>query len=189
MIGRAGPKVSSWTSSLAGSTRSRTGGTIWAADRSPPVRSAAPSATAAATRRSTSAAAPSSIRVPTSVAGSSGSPTRRAALAAVILSASSSAIGDSARIRLTAVQRWPLFRVPPATASDAASARSASRSTSRGSLPPSSSTTRLYPAWRAISSPTLTPPVNITTSVASCPSSSARIASRSPVTTATASAG
>ena len=110
-----------------------------------------------------------SITVPTSVDSSSGSPTRSCAAPAETRSASSSATESTAMIRLTAVQRCPEFANAPRTASPAASCRSASPSTISGSLPPSSSTARRYPRRAAIDLPTATPPVNDTTSTASCP--------------------
>ena len=74
MTGDTGPKVSSRTSRISGRTRSSTVGEYSAPRRRLPVSSRAPCATASITRDSNSIAAASSITVPMSVAGSSGSP-------------------------------------------------------------------------------------------------------------------
>ncbi len=89
------------------------------------------------------------------------------------------------KIRLTAVQRWPEFPVAPATAIVAAFSRSASERSFRiisGSLPPSSSAARLYPAFCAIILPTGTPPVKVTISIFSLVTISSPISLGHPVT-------
>src|SRR5947209_740103 len=85
-------------------------------------------------------------------------------------------------MRLTAVQRWPEFLYEPAAASAAASSTSASSMTMIGSLPPSSSTWRLYTALAAMYLPTGTPPVNVTRSTSGWVSNSSAISRGSPVT-------
>ena len=93
---------------------------------------------------------------------------------------------------MTAVQRWPEFFVAPATARSAARARSSSDrslSTISGSLPPSSSTVRRYPARSAIILPTATDPVKVMSSTAGFSIISGPISAGQPVTTENISGG
>ena len=88
-----------------------------------------------------------------------------------------------------AVQRCPEFLYEPAAASAAASSTSASSITMIGSLPPSSSTWRLYTAFAAMYLPMGTPPVKVTRSTSGFVSISSAISFGSPVTTENISGG
>ena len=101
----------------------------------------------------------------------------------------SSATVSCTSIRFTAVQRCPEFLYDPVAASVAASSISASSITMSGSLPPNSSTWRLYTALAAMYLPTATPPVNVTRSTSGLVSISSAISRGSPVTTENISGG
>src|SRR5664280_1487471 len=82
---------------------------------------------------------------PTSVAGSNGSPTDRAAIPDTKPSVKASAMSACTMNRLAAMHAWPAFRTRACTPTDTARSTSADGSTMNGSLPPSSSTT-FFPA-------------------------------------------
>jgi hypothetical protein len=101
---------------------------------------------------------------PTRVAGSSGSPTGKAAVASTSRRSNSSATVCSTMNRLAAMQLWPPLENRARAAWEATFDRSASASTRNGSEPPSSSTHFLTarPAAAPTAAPARSLPVSVT---------------------------
>ncbi len=107
---------------------------------------------------------------PTSVAGSSPSPSFNAPARSATRRASSSWTFSCTSTRLAAVQRCPVVPNAAHTMASVARARSASSITRIAFLPPISSETRLpsFPARSLIDSPTSVEPVNEITEIPGC---------------------
>ena len=104
-----GAKTSSQFTCCAGVVPVRTVGCSSAPVRLAPVSTFAPSATAAAIHDSARRAASSLIIGPTSVAGSSGSPTRRFPTRVTNRTRNSSNTSRCTRIRCTEMHDWPAY--------------------------------------------------------------------------------
>ena len=124
-----------------------------------------------------------------SVAGSNGSPICRAFIRSANFSMKSSATESTTKNRFAAMQDCPQLTKRPATAPVAATSRSASSATMKGSDPPSSSTTFFtsFEASRATATPVPTDPVRLTTETGLRISAVAVL--RSPTTTWKTSSG
>ena len=101
---------------------------------------------------------------PTSVAGSSGSPTLSACIFSVKPRSNASATASATMKRLAAMHDWPLLTMRAFTAVSMAARMSALGITMNGSLPPSSSTVFLIcpPAAAATLRPACSLPVSET---------------------------
>ena len=156
------PNTSSVTTFAVRGGSATTAGVSVAPWMIPPASSRAPAETASPIHPATRFAASASTIVPTSVAGSSGSPTRSEATCARKRPTNSSKRGDSTYTRCTEMQLCPELLYPVRAHTRAASARSASEHTIVAAFPPSSRTRRLPAAVLATLWPAAALPVNAT---------------------------
>ena len=148
---------------MAGVTRSSSVASTIVPVRLPPPTSTAPRRTASAIRASIRSAAARSTIEP-STTWPRGSPAGRLAALAASPATKASATASSTTNRSVDMQIWPWFRNAPKAAAATAWSRSASSSTTKGALPPSSSSTglRCAAARPATILPTLVEPVKLT---------------------------
>ena len=128
---------------------------------------------------------------PSSVSGSSGSPTFIDSAFATIASVKRSTSGRSTRIREPQTQIWPVLPKAPRALQKTALSRSASAKTMFGFLPPSSSEIRL--TWDAATdrtrAPVSMPPVTDTMSTPGCSTIASPTTPPGPARTLTTPAG
>ena len=140
-----GPKISSHqTLASCGGEPSRVGARQRpSSTSSPPVSSSAPAATASSIHSLTRSRSPGVISGPTSVSGSSGSPTVSVSTLATRRSVKASATSSWTRIRWIEMQLWPACEKAWSLALSAAVSQSPSALTISGALEPSSRLTFL----------------------------------------------
>ena len=151
-----GPKISSHqTLASRGGEASRVGARQRpSSTSSPPVSSSAPASTASSTQALTRSRSPGVISGPTSVSGSSGSPTRRVSVLATRRSVKASATSSWTRIRWIEMQLWPAWEKAWIFVLSAAVSQSPSELTISGALEPSSRLTFLWGTRLRIPQPT-----------------------------------
>ena len=130
----------------------------------PPARILPPRITASLTKKSMRSTASLPINEPSGAFASRGSPATRVPALRASLSANSSATDASTMMRSVDMQIWPWFMNALNAAALTASSRSASSSTTKGALPPSSSNAglRCRAAISATTRPTRVEPVKFT---------------------------
>jgi len=125
------------------------------------------------------------------VSASRGSPTFTLATPAVSSSSNATRRPSETRMRVPAMQAWPLFMKPASSTAGMTAGRSASSRIRVGDLPPSSRVTRFRVSAlaRTIALPTTVEPVNEILATSGCDVSSAPTTSPRPLTMLNTPAG